>query len=110
MAAVDPMCWQAWQVAANAMSNWNGFYREGVAGNHQVAIPEGQLCSAGRTQGGRCASLAAVGNWQAAQRGNRFTVNVYDQALHGADYYRACFTKQGFNPATRDWAGATSKG
>jgi hypothetical protein len=53
MAAVDPMCWQAWQVAANAMSNWNGFYREGVAGNHQVATPEGQLCSAGRTQGSR---------------------------------------------------------
>jgi chitin-binding protein len=60
--------------------------------------------------GGRCASLAAVGNWQAAQRGNRFTVNVYDQALHGADYHRVCFTKQGFNPATRDWARATSKG
>ena len=47
------MCWQAWQANPNAMWNWNGLFREGVAGNHQAAIPDGQLCSAGHTQGGR---------------------------------------------------------
>ena len=49
MATQDPMCWQAWQDDPHAMWNWNGLYREGVAGNHQAAIPDGQLCSGGRT-------------------------------------------------------------
>jgi hypothetical protein len=65
MAAVDPMCWQAWQVAANAVSNWNGFYREGEAGNHQLAIPDGQLCSASRTQ------AAAAHRWPRSATGRR---------------------------------------
>ncbi|SFQ34937.1 chitin-binding protein [Amycolatopsis arida] len=39
-----------------------------------------------------------AGLWQAAQRDNRFTMNVYDQALHGADYYLVYITRQGFDP------------
>ena len=50
MAQMDPMCWQAWQADPNAMWNWNGLYRESVGGNHQAVIPDGQLCSGGRTQ------------------------------------------------------------
>ena len=50
MATEDPMCWQAWQANPNAMWNWNGLYREGVAGNHEAAIPDGQLCSGGPTR------------------------------------------------------------
>ena len=49
MAQKDPMCWQAWQADPNAMWNWNGLYRENVGGNHQAVIPNGQLCSGGRT-------------------------------------------------------------
>ncbi len=106
MATEDPMCYQAWQADPNTMWNWNGLYREGVAGNHQAAIPDGQLCSAGRTQGGRYASLDAVGDWQAATKQNQFTVNIYDQALHGADYYRVYITRQGYDPVTQPlrWA------
>src|SRR5919107_5829519 len=44
MATQDPMCWQAWQADVQAMWNWNGLYREGVGGNHQAAIPDGELC------------------------------------------------------------------
>ena len=62
MATEDPMCWQAWQADPNAMWNWNGLFREGVAGNHQGAIPDGQLCSGGRTQSGRYNALDAVGS------------------------------------------------
>src|SRR5689334_7210125 len=40
MATEDPMCYQAWQADPQAMWNWNGLYREGVAGNHQAAIPD----------------------------------------------------------------------
>ena len=38
MKTKDPMCWQAWQADVNAMWNWNGLYREGVAGNHQGTV------------------------------------------------------------------------
>jgi chitin-binding protein len=101
MATQDPMCWQAWRADTNAMWNWNGLYREGVAGNHQGAIPDGQLCSAGRTQGGRYAALDAVGDWKAVDKSRNFSVNILDQARHGADYYRVYITRQGFNPLTQ---------
>src|SRR5687767_5833609 len=57
MATEDPMCWQAWQADSTAMWNWNSLYREGVAGNHQGAIPDGQLCCGGQTSGTRYAAL-----------------------------------------------------
>ncbi|GAB2733795.1 chitin-binding protein [Amycolatopsis magusensis] len=101
MATEDPMCWQAWQANTNAMWNWNGLYREGVKGNHQGAIPDGQLCSGGRAEGGRYNAMDAVGNWKAADKPNNFKVDVYDQALHGGDYYKVYLTKQGFNPLTQ---------
>jgi lytic cellulose monooxygenase (C4-dehydrogenating) len=101
MAQQDPMCWQAWQTDTNAMWNWNGLYREGVAGNHQAAIPDGQLCSAGRTQDGRYRAMDVPGDWKAVDKPRNFTVNVLDQALHGGDYYRVYITRQGFNPLTQ---------
>src|SRR6187431_2986510 len=64
MATQDPMCWQAWQDDPQAMWNWNGLYREGVAGNHQAAIPDGQLCSAGNTWDGRYAAMDVPGAWK----------------------------------------------
>lgn len=97
MATEDPMCWQAWQADPNAMWNWNGLFREGVAGNHQAAIPDGQLCSGGRTEGGRYNALDAVGAWKTAEVGGNFRVRLYDQASHGADYIRVYATKQGFD-------------
>jgi chitin-binding protein len=101
MATQDPMCQQAWKADPSAMWNWNGLYREGVKGNHEAAIPNGQLCSAGRTQGGRYAALDAVGQWQATPKDRNFSVNVFDQAKHGADYIRVYITRQGFNPTTQ---------
>ncbi len=58
----------------------------GVAGNHQGVIPDGQLCSAGHTQSGRYNAMDTIGDWTATTVGNTFTVQVFDQALHGADY------------------------
>jgi lytic cellulose monooxygenase (C4-dehydrogenating) len=100
MAVEDPMCWQAWQADTNAMWNWNGLYIDGVGGDHQGAIPDGQLCSAGHTSGGRYAALDTPGAWLATDVGNTFDVKVHDQALHGADYYRVYVTRQGFDPLT----------
>jgi len=102
MATEDPMCWQAWQADPNAMWNWNGLYREGVAGNHQGVIPDGQLCSAGHTQSPRYNSMDTVGNWTATSiAGTTFNVKLYDQASHGADYIWVYVTKQGFDPITQ---------
>ncbi len=101
MATQDPMCWQAWQAEPNAMWNWNGLFREGVAGNHQAAIPDGQLCSAGHTQSGRYNAMDALGDWKAQSISNNFSVKLLDQAGHGADYIRVYVTKQGYNPLTQ---------
>jgi chitin-binding protein len=100
MATEDPMCWQAWQANPNAMWNWNGLFREGVAGNHQAAIPDGQLCSGGRTEGGRYNALDAVGAWKTTPVANSFRVRLFDQASHGADYIRVYVTRQGFDALT----------
>lgn len=101
MADTDPMCAQAWQANPNTMWNWNGLYRNGVAGNFQTVIPDGQLCSGGRTQDGFYASLDTVGPWVAATKPNRFTLTLTDQAQHGADYLLVYITKQGFDPTTQ---------
>jgi chitin-binding protein len=96
----DPRCWQAWKADPNAMWNWNGLFREGVAGNHQAAIPDGQLCSGGRTQAPRYNALDAVGPWVAKGVPTSFTLTLTDSAKHGADYLRIYVTKPGFDPTT----------
>jgi chitin-binding protein len=97
MATLDPMCWQAWQADPQAMWNWTGLYREGVAGRHEAAIPDGQLCSGGRTQAPRYNAMDTVGAWKATNMPNQFTLTLTDQAQHGADYIRVYLTKQGFD-------------
>jgi chitin-binding protein len=106
MAQQDPMCWAAWQNDPNAMWNWNGLYREQVGGDHQAALPDNQLCSGGRTGGTRYAALDTPGAWKTTQVSNNFTFTNWDQANHGADYYRIYVTKQGYNAQTDalDWA------
>ncbi|TNH31804.1 lytic polysaccharide monooxygenase, partial [Micromonospora orduensis] len=101
MATEDPMCWQAWQADPAAMWNWNGLFREGVGGNHQAAVPDGQLCSGGRTQSPRYNALDTVGAWKTTAVSNNFRLRFFDQASHGADYIRVYVTKQGFNSATQ---------
>ncbi|WP_033345141.1 lytic polysaccharide monooxygenase auxiliary activity family 9 protein [Catenuloplanes japonicus] len=101
MATQDPMCWQAWQADSTAMWNWNGLYRENVQGNHQAAIPDGTLCSAGNTGGTRYSALDTPGAWVAQTVPTAFTLRMHDQAQHGADYLLTYVTKPGFNPLTQ---------
>jgi len=98
MATEDPMCWQAWQADPNAMWNWNGNYLEQVDGDHEGAIPDGELCSSGQD---RYAALDTPGEWKTTPVGQNFTFTNHDQANHGADYYRIYVTEQGFDPATQ---------
>ncbi|MFG1946942.1 lytic polysaccharide monooxygenase [Nonomuraea sp. NPDC048826] len=100
MQQIDPMCWQAWQDNTNAMWNWNGLYRDNVGGNHQAAVPDGQLCSAGRTQDGRYRSMDTPGAWTTTALGSSFNLRLHDQARHGADYIRVYITRQGYDATT----------
>ena len=66
-------------------------------GNYQAAIPDGTLCSGGHAEGGRYDALDAIGPWIATPVSNNFTVRLFDQASHGADYIRVYVTRQGFD-------------
>ncbi|ANC30711.1 lytic polysaccharide monooxygenase [Isoptericola dokdonensis] len=100
MAELDPQCWQAWQAEPAAMWNWNGLYREQVGGDHQGAIPEGQLCSGGQAEGGRYDALDDPGEWYATGVDHQFELTLTDQANHGADYLLVYVSKEGFDPTT----------
>lgn len=101
MQTEDPMCWQAWQADPNAMWNWNGLYRNGLAGDFEGSIPDGQLCSGGLAAAGRYAALDEPGDWHATQLSTDFTFVNVDEARHGADFYRIYVSKQGYDPTSR---------
>jgi chitin-binding protein len=94
----DPMCWQAFQANPDTMWNWMSALRDGLGGQYQARTPDGQLCSNGLSRNN---SLNQPGNWRASNIGRNFTIQLYDQASHGADHFRVYVSKQGFNPTTQ---------
>ncbi|WP_410671420.1 lytic polysaccharide monooxygenase [Amycolatopsis sp. cmx-4-68] len=94
----DPMCWQAFQANADTMWNWMSALRDGLKGNFQGATPDGQLCSNALA---RNDSLNNPGPWKTTSLGSSFAMHLYDQASHGADYFRVYVSKNGFDPATQ---------
>jgi len=98
MQSQDPMCYQAFQANPDTMWNWMSALRDGLAGQYQARTPDGQLCSNALS---RNDSLNRPGNWKATNVGRSFTVQLYDQASHGADYFIVYVTKQGFDPTTQ---------
>jgi lytic cellulose monooxygenase (C4-dehydrogenating) len=98
MATEDPMCWQAFQANPDTMWNWMSALRDGLGGNFQGRTPDGQLCSNGISRNN---SLNTPGQWQTTSIGRSFSVHLYDQASHGADYFRVYVSKNGFDPTTQ---------
>jgi len=94
----DPMCWQAFQANPDTMWNWMSALRDGLGGQFQARTPDGQLCSNALA---RNDSLNRPGAWKTTNVGRNLTVRLYDQASHGADYFRVYVSKQGYNPATQ---------
>ncbi|WP_030328289.1 lytic polysaccharide monooxygenase auxiliary activity family 9 protein [Micromonospora parva] len=94
----DPMCWRAFQANPDTMWNWMSQLRDGLGGQYQARTPDGQLCSNGLS---RNDSVNQPGAWKATNVSSNFTVQLYDQASHGADFFRVYITKQGFNPSTQ---------
>jgi len=98
MQTQDPMCWQAFQANPDTMWNWMSALRDGLGGNFQGSTPDGQLCSNGLSRNN---SLNNTGQWKTTTIGNNFTMRLYDQASHGADFIRVYVSKNGFNPTTQ---------
>ncbi|MEV6828263.1 lytic polysaccharide monooxygenase [Amycolatopsis sp. NPDC051102] len=94
----DPMCYQAFQANADTMWNWMSALRDGLKGNFQGATPDGQLCSNALA---RNDSLNTPGPWRTSNIGANFSMHLYDQASHGADYFRVYVSKNGFDPTTQ---------
>ncbi|MEV7040753.1 lytic polysaccharide monooxygenase [Amycolatopsis sp. NPDC051061] len=94
----DPMCWQAFQANADTMWNWMSALRDGLGGNFQGLTPDGQLCSNALSRNN---SLNTPGAWKATSLGSSFAMHLYDQASHGADYFRVYISKNGFDPTTQ---------
>jgi chitin-binding protein len=94
----DPMCYQAFQANADTMWNWMSALRDGLGGQYQARTPDGQLCSNGLARNN---SLNTPGQWKTTTLSGNFTMRLYDQASHGADFFRVYVSKNGFNPATQ---------
>lgn len=94
----DPMCYRAFQANPDTMWNWMSALRDGLGGQFQARTPDGQLCSNALS---RNDALNQPGAWRTTNVGRNFTVHLYDQASHGADYFRVYVSKTGFNPATQ---------
>ncbi|WP_184815754.1 lytic polysaccharide monooxygenase auxiliary activity family 9 protein [Actinophytocola algeriensis] len=94
----DPMCYRAFQANPDTMWNWMSALRDGLGGNFQGSTPDGQLCSNGLARNN---SLNSPGQWKSKTISNNFTMHLYDQASHGADFFRVYISKNGFNPATQ---------
>ncbi|CAM5357383.1 hypothetical protein SFUMM280S_03331 [Streptomyces fumanus] len=60
--------------------------------------PDGTLCSNNLS---RNSSLDKPGQWKTTNVSNNFWVPLYDQASHGADYFKVYVSKQGFDPKTQ---------
>ena len=94
----DPMCYQAFQANADTMWNWMSALRDGLRGNFQAATPDGSLCSNNLSRNN---ALNNPGNWRTTSVGGSFTMHLYDQASHGADYFKVYVSKNGFDPKTQ---------
>jgi chitin-binding protein len=104
--AVDPMCHAVYAANPNAITAWKAVYANNTGDDYRRAIPDGQICSAGRNGETDYSALDRPGPWVASPTGSNFTVNVYDEARHGADWLHVYVTRQGYDPTTQPlrWA------
>ena len=98
MAQQDPMCHRAFQANADTMWNWMSALRDGLGGNYVSRTPDGTLCSNNLS---RNDTLNQPGQWKSTSISRNFSVHLYDQASHGADFFRVYVSKNGFDPTTQ---------
>jgi chitin-binding protein len=94
----DPMCYRTYHENPNAITAWKAVYANNTGDNYKQVIPDGQICSAGGQGETNYAPLDRPGPWITSSIGSDFTVDLYDEARHGADWLEIYVTKQGFDP------------
>ncbi|MFJ8807098.1 lytic polysaccharide monooxygenase [Streptomyces sp. NPDC102490] len=94
----DPMCYRTYHENPNAIGAWKAVYANNTGDNYKQVIPDGQICSAGGQGETNYRPLDRPGPWKTTDIGSNFTVDLYDEARHGADWLEVYVTKQGFNP------------
>ncbi|NYI03739.1 lytic polysaccharide monooxygenase auxiliary activity family 9 protein [Allostreptomyces psammosilenae] len=99
--AQDPMCHSVYQANPSAITSWKAVYANGTGDNYRQVIPDGQICSAGRNGETDYSALDRPGPWVTTAVNSNFTVNVYDEARHGADWLHVYVTRQGYDPTTQ---------
>ncbi|MGW0549596.1 lytic polysaccharide monooxygenase [Streptomyces altiplanensis] len=99
--AQDPMCYRTYHENPNAITAWKAVYANNTGDNYKQVIPNGQICSAGGQGETNYGALDRPGPWKTTNLGSDFTVDVYDEARHGADWLEIYVTKQGFDPTSR---------
>ncbi len=94
----NQMCSAAWQANSQALYDWMEVNIGDAAGRHRELIPDGQLCSAGRSKYG---AFDVPGQWPvtALQRDDDGLIDIAFQntAPHQTAYYRVYITRDGFD-------------
>ncbi|MGD6755789.1 lytic polysaccharide monooxygenase [Streptomyces sp. BH105] len=99
--AEDPMCYRTYQENPNAITAWKAVYANNTGDNYKQVIPNGQICSAGGQGETNYGPLDRPGPWITTSLGSDFTLDLYDEARHGADWLEVYVTRQGFDPTTQ---------
>lgn len=95
----NELCQQAWNSNSQALYDWNEVNIGSAAGQHQSLIPDGQLCSAGRSK--YAAFNTASDKWPVTNltpdSDGKYTLKWHATAPHATSYYRVYVTKPSFN-------------
>lgn len=97
----NSMCAAAWSLNSQALYDWMEVNIGDAGGRHQDLIPDGQLCSAGRSKYG---AFDQPGEWPVTAlttNGSGLVDLVYENtAPHSTAYYRVYITNAGFDART----------
>ncbi|NKB40954.1 MAG: hypothetical protein GKR86_07910 [Ilumatobacter sp.] len=93
----NPNCAAAWSSNSQALYDWNEVNIGDVNGQHRARIPDGQLCSAGRSK--YAAFDVANSEWPATDvSSGPFTMTYTATAPHATAYFKLYLTNFDYNP------------
>ncbi|MAI81122.1 MAG: hypothetical protein CL917_19430 [Deltaproteobacteria bacterium] len=99
------MCAQAWAENPQALYDWMEINIGNAGGVHQPRIPDGELCSAGRSKYG---ALNTPGDWPVTtlepNAQGAYDMSFIPHAPHATEYFRFYLTREGFDPETESLA------
>jgi hypothetical protein len=86
-------------MGSSALYDWNGIRQGNAGGNHQVVVPDGQLCSGGNPSGFGGLDLARS-DWPATPVSpGSLTFRWTNTAAHRTQSYDYYITREGYDPS-----------